>query len=74
MNKIPSLNNLLIQILKKLGNSTKPNNNELIQLENLHQIDLPYSSRFYGHEDKTLIRFDNAYFLYIEQKIKDQKY
>jgi hypothetical protein len=74
MNKISLLTNLLIQILKKLGNSTKQNNKELILCKDLHKIDLPYSTRFYEHQDKTLTRFDSAYFLYLEQKIKDQKY
>lgn len=73
MNKLPSLKSLVIQIRKILANPTKPNKKELIQLKDLHEKDLPYSTRFYEHEDKTLTRFDNAYFLYLEQKIKDQR-
>jgi hypothetical protein len=42
-------------------------------MSDLHQTDLPYSTKFYEYEDKTLTRFDNAYFLYLEQKFKDQK-
>ena len=74
MNKILFLGNLIIQIRKIIATLTKLYNKELIQLKGLHQKDLPYSTRFYEHHDKTLTRFDNAYFLYLEQKCKDQKY
>jgi hypothetical protein len=74
MNKISLLKNLVIQIRKILATLTKLFNKKLIQVKDLHEKDLLYSTKFYEHEDKTLTRFDNAYFLYLDQKFKDQKY
>ncbi|CAN5809824.1 hypothetical protein BH23THE1_BH23THE1_13420 [soil metagenome] len=43
--------------------------------KDLREIHLPYTPKiYYSKENDVFTRFDNAYFLYLEQKIKDQKY
>lgn len=48
---------------------------ELSFSEGNQEIEIPWITKIYQNkEEVSLIRFDNAYFLFLEQVIRDQRY